>query len=167
MISAHHDCIDSQIDHAKGQEGTATLNSLRVPYPWGSPLFRWTVSRVNTLSNPAPANYHIPIVENRCLPRGNGSLGFIKRNQNFVFARTLDRSGGGLVPMPDFHLHRHGLVEIIHRDQVRSPRPQCAGIEMLVPANGHLFVSPADLDDIQRRSRGHSKPLALADREVV
>src|SRR5262249_52925307 len=106
MISARHDCIDSQIDHPKDTKVHAGNWRLCLPgvplrILCGSPFFRWTVSRVNTLSNPAPAKHHITSVENRCLPGGNGSLGFIKRNENFVFARTLDRSGGGVVPMPD------------------------------------------------------------------
>src|SRR6516165_2113013 len=38
---------------------------------------------------------------------------------------------------------------------------------MLVTADNDLLVSATDLDDIERRSRGHPEPLALTNGKVV
>ena len=38
---------------------------------------------------------------------------------------------------------------------------------MFIITHDHLLIRTADLDDIQRRSRRHAEPLALAHSEVV
>src|SRR5947209_11485203 len=38
---------------------------------------------------------------------------------------------------------------------------------MLFPADSDLLIRAANLDDVERRSRGHAKPFALADGKVV
>src|SRR6266567_3127280 len=116
------------------------------------------------LRDPAAADRNVPIVENRGLAWRDGALRLVEGGEDFVFADSLNRGPSGLVAMANLHAHAHRLAQIVHGDQVHAPG---ARIEMLFPADNHLLVRAADLDDVERRTRGDAKSLALAHSEVV
>src|SRR5450755_2038201 len=118
-------------------------------------------------NDPAAAHHYITFVKHRGLARGNRALRFIKTRQNFVIPRPLNRSGSRLMAVPDLYRDPHRLVQIRHRDQVRSMRPQAARVKILLITDHNLPSISLNLQNVQWRTGGHAQPLALANGEVM
>ena len=119
------------------------------------------------LSNPAATDHDSAIVEHCGLAGGNGPLGLVEGDEDFVVSGSLDQGWRGLVAMTNLHRYPHRLSKVIDRDQVHAAGAQVTLVKMIFPADHDLLVRAADLNHVERRSRSHAESLTLAHREIV
>src|ERR1700728_2455015 len=123
---------------------------------------------VQTDSNdPAATHHDVSVIEDGGLPRSDGALWPIKRDENLIFTSALNHGCRRLVAMANLYGDSHWLSKFLDRDQIHTSCAQGARVQMLIAANDHLLVSTADLDDAERRSGGDAESLALANGEIV
>src|ERR1039458_9528944 len=110
-------------------------------------------SAVSLLRDPAAAHHDVSIVENSRLSRCDGALRLVEGDEDFVVPNSFNQGCRGLVAMANFHADAHRPEQVVDGDQVHAAGAKGARIEMLFPANDHLLVRAADLDDVERRAR--------------
>ena len=124
-------------------------------------------SRAIQLSNPAPTHHNILIVKNCGLPRRNRPLGLVKRRQNLIVCGLFDQCRCTLVTMTDLHLNSHRIRQVSYGNEIGPVDTQGTGIQLFLITHYDLARISLDLDDVERRARGHAQSLALTHSEIV
>src|SRR5208282_381001 len=142
------------------------------PSPPGSQVLPETRQGASLLGifDPTAADYDVAIVENGSLAGGERALRLVEGDSNLVRPcgfRRFNDGRRGLMLVADLHCHPHGLAQLGGRNQIHSVSAESARVKLLVLADDHLPSVILDLNHIERRARGYTESLALADREVV
>src|ERR1019366_3831217 len=94
-------------------------------------------------TNPSAADYHVAIVENHGLSRGDGALRGVEGDEDFVVAGLLDNRRRGFVTMANLGVHANRLPKVFDGNPVHLLGAQGAR-EQFVSGSDHdlTLVAP-------------------------